>query len=135
MPSLRALQDRLLQDRRITPDEVAIIRSEIEADGRLDLDDVRFLVELLTGAQEVCPEFDELFFPVLHDVFVADGQIGPDEQFYLLKMLYSDGEVRDIERAFLKQLRSEVKNPSPEFATLCDEALACQSTGWGVGGR
>jgi len=135
MPSLRALQDQLLRDKRITADEVALIRAQVAEDGQLDMDDVRFLVELLSGATEVCPEFDELFFPVLRKVLLADGRVTPDEQFYLLKMLYSDGEVREIERAFLKQLRSEIDRPSSEFESLCETALACESTDWSLGGR
>jgi len=105
MAGLYELQSELLADKKITRDEVALIGEQIRSDGRLDLDDVKFLVELLAGADEVCPEFDKLLFPTLKEVLLRDGAIGLDEQFYLLKLLYSDGHVRECEKAFLRELK------------------------------
>ena len=134
MSGLRELRSTVLQDERITRTEVAAIREYIRQDGQLDLDDVKVLIELLISAKEVCPEFDELFFPALKEVLLSDGQIGCDEQFYLLKMLYSDGHIRDSERRFLNQLQREIKNPSPEFVALCDTAAKAKSRNWDLGG-
>lgn len=135
MANLYRLQSQLLQDKRITDDEVATIRDHIEEDGKLDLADVKFLVELLSNAQEVCPAFDDLFFPVLKEVLLADGKITMDEHFYLLKMLYSDGHVRDCEREFLVQLRDALDEVSPEFEALCEQVLTVSARGWSLGGR
>lgn len=135
MSTLHQELARALEDRRITPNEVERIRKYIAADGRLDLQDVQFLVELLSGADEVCTEFDELFFPVLKEVLLADGRVGLDEQFYLLKMLYSDGEIRESERQFLRELREEALEVSPEFEELCETAFGAASKNWDVGGR
>ncbi len=135
MANLYRLQSELLKDHTITNDEVAIIRNHIEEDGQLDLDDVKFLVSLLSDAQEVCSEFDDLFFPVLKNVVLADGRISMDEQFYLLKMLYSDGHVRDCERDFLFELRDELAETTPEFEALCEQVLTVPSRGWSVGGQ
>lgn len=135
MSGLQKLRTRVLQDRKITRAEVACIREHIDRDGRLDLDDVKVLVELLSDATEVCPEFDELFFPVLKQVVLTDGLIGTDEQFYLLKMLYADGNLRDCERRFLAELRREVKQTTPEFEWLCETAATAESQNWDVGGR
>ena len=115
--------------------EVEVIQDHICRDGRLDLEDVKFLVELLSEAREVCAAFDELFFPVLKEVILKDGRIGQDEQFYVLKMLYSDGHIRESEKQFLLQLREEVKEMTPEFEALCEEALSAHATNWDVGGR
>lgn len=134
MANLYRMHSELLKDNKITEDEVATIRRQIEADGRLDLDDVKFLVGLLSSAEEVCPEFDDLFFPVLREVLLADGKITMDEHFYLLKMLYSDGHVRDRERQFLFELREEVEEVSPEFESLCDQILTVPAKGWSLGG-
>ena len=113
---------------------MAIIRNAIEEDGKLDLADVKLLVELLSNASEVCPAFDELFFPVLKEALLADGKITLDEHFYLLKMLYSDGHVRECEREFLFTLRDELDEISPEFEALCDQMLTVPSRGWQLGG-
>ena len=133
MSAIQELHTRVVRDRRITPDEVAIIQAQVRADGRLDMQDVKLLVELLSDSIEVCPEFDDLFFPVLKNVLLADGKILADEQFYLLKMLYSDGRVRDNERDFLRELRDEIE-PTPEFAQLCTTAFQCPDENWSVGG-
>jgi hypothetical protein len=125
------IRDQVLKDRRITDDEVALIRDAVHADGRLDMADVKFLVELLGEALEICPQFDDLFFPVLREVLLEDGRILADEQYYLLKMLYSDGQVRDVEREFLRELRREVE-PSPAFDRLCETAFASPDRNWNV---
>ena len=135
MANLYQLRSALLRDERITDDEVAIIREFIEQDGKLDLDDVRFLVELLSDARDVCPSFDDLFFPALKDVFLRDGKIGMDEHFYLLKMLYSDGHVRESERRFLVELREEAAEVSPEFEALCEQIVDVPDRDWSVGGQ
>jgi hypothetical protein len=96
---------------------------------------VKFLVELLCDAREVAPEFDEVFFPALKDAILADRQVGLDEQFYLLKMLYSDKHVRESEKQFLRELRREMKDVTPEFEDLCEEAFSAPATNWSVGGQ
>ena len=135
MARLQQLLDTLLEDRRITENEVDIIRQTIQEDGKLDLEDVKFLVQLLSEAQHVCPEFDALFFPVLKDVILQDGKIGMDEQFYLLKMLYSDGQIRESEKQFLLELRREATEVPAEFDALIETATKAAPTGWDVGGQ
>ena len=133
MPSLRELHAALLEDGKITDTEVGIIRDYIQRDGRLDLDDMKFLVELLSDAHQVCPAFDELFFPALKKIVLRDGRVGQAEQFYLLKMLYSDGRVRPSEKQFLLELRDELQEVTPEFDALCETALAADPTNWDLG--
>jgi hypothetical protein len=133
MAELYELRDEILRDHKITPSEVEVLREYIARDGRLDMEDVKVLVHLLSDAKEVCPEFDELFFPVLKEVILEDGVIAPDEQFYLLKMLYSDGVVRESEKRFLLELRDEAREVPPEFEQLCETALAAHPTNWSVG--
>jgi len=135
MSQLQETLDHCLQDRKITADEVGAIRSQLEQDGQLDLEDVRFLVTLLNESTQVCDEFDALFFPVLKQVVLTDGRIGQDEQFYLLKMLYSDGNVRESEKQFLLELRNEATEITPEFDALCETALAAAGTNWDLGGK
>ena len=134
MAQLHQLLAEHLNDQNITDDDVRIIRHAIEQDGKLDLEDVKFLVELLCQAKEVCPAFDDLFFPVLKEVLLQDGRIGADEQFYLLKMLYADGHVRPRELQFLEELRREASEVSPEFEQMYETAAKSSPKNWDVGG-
>lgn len=134
MGTLHRLRSELLCDGKITSAEVGVIRRYLEEDGTLDHDDVRLLVTLLSEAREVCEEFDELFFPVLKKVLLEDGQIGPDEQYYLLKMLYADGRVRPSERKLLEELLRELTVVPPEFVALCNTAFSAKNENWEVGG-
>ena len=135
MPNLHQLRSQLLEDDCITDSEVQIIKDHICEDGKLDLEDVKFLVGLLSEAREVCTAFDDVFFPVLKAVILQDGRIGQDEQFYVLKMLYSDGKIRESEKQFLLELREEATEVTPEFEALCEVALTAQATNWDLGGR
>lgn len=135
MANLAELKNELLTDGCITDREVALIQAQVEKNGQLDLDDVRFLVQLLSEAKEVCPSFDRYFFTTLKTIFLADGQIGQDEQYYLLKMLYADGILRDNERKFLEELRQELVTASPEFEAMCETAALASSTDWQLGGK
>lgn len=124
-----------LADKKIDDAEVHQIREHIYQDGLLDLEDVKLLVELYCGATQYCQAFEDLFFSVLEQVMLADGEIQPSEQFYLLKMIYSDRKIRDCEKHFLERLRRTAQQTSPEFEALCDEALEAHPTAWSVGGR
>lgn len=135
MATARELLSTALADRRIDESEVASIRDQLLRDGRLDIEDVKLLVELYCGAEEHCPAFDDLFFDVLEAVVLADGEVQPSEQFYLLKMVYSDRRIRDRERQFLRHLQGRAARTSPEFDALCREALHAPDTDWDVGGR
>ena len=123
-----------LAGRRIDEHDVAWICERLSEDGRLDLADVKLLVELYCSAKDYCPAFEELFFRVLEEVMLADGEIQPSEQFYLLKMLYSDREIRPREKEFLLTLKRRAQRTSPEFEALVREALQAHPTQWDVGG-
>jgi hypothetical protein len=121
-----------LADRQISDAEVPKIRERLYADGELTHDDVKLLIELYCGAQEPSAAFGKLFFSVLEEVLLDDGEISPSEQYYLLKMIYSDRVIRDQERDFLKKLRKKLSKRSPEFEELCQTALAAPNKNWSV---
>ena len=135
MANLIKIREELLSDGKITPNEVEKIKRHMAEDGQLDIHDARLLVELLKDANEVCEEFDALFFPCLREIILQDGQIGMDEQFMLLQMLYSDGEVRESERRFLTELYRSADEVTPEFKQLCETALSCADQEWDLGGE
>jgi hypothetical protein len=124
----------MLADREVRDTEVPQIREMLYEDDRLAVDDVKLLVELYCEAGQRAPAFEDLFFEVLESVLLEDGQVTPDEQYYLLKMLYSDRTVRERERKLLARLRKKVARSSPEFDALCQTALKASDTDWDLGG-
>jgi hypothetical protein len=124
-----------LADRQISDAELPKIRERLYADGELSQEDVKLLVELYCGCDEPSAKFSKLLFGVLEEVLLADDEISPSEQFYLLKLLYSDRVVRDSERAFLKKLRGRLSRKVPEFEALYETAMKAPDRNWSVGGR
>ena len=116
-----------LNDGRITEEEVPLIAAELQRDGRIDIEDVKLLTELYCNAREYCASFEQLFFDVFEHVILEDGELQPSEQYYLLKMLYSDRVIRNVEKEFLAKIRDRVSTIAPEFAELCDEAILAEA--------
>jgi hypothetical protein len=50
-------------------------------------------------------------------------------------MLYSDREIREPEREFLRKLRKQTPVRSASFESLFDTAMNCPATNWSVGGH
>jgi hypothetical protein len=135
MNRLGELLTTILADKAIGSEELDMIGEAVVQDGKLDLDDVKLLVELYCGARERDPAFDNVFFDTLGHVMLDDGQISPTEQFYLLKMIYSDHEITAREREFLTRIRSAMKEPNADFEKLYETAMAADATDWCVGGK
>ncbi|QDV42593.1 Tellurite resistance protein TerB [Stieleria neptunia] len=124
MAHLKQLKSELLSDGKISANEVARIRRYVEEDGALDFDDVAFLVQLLGEADEVCPEFDELFLPLMRHVLLKDGKIDLDEQAVLVEMLVAGGAIRQSELKLVRELQIEATETTPGFEKLCQALLA-----------
>src|SRR5262245_60694658 len=105
-------------DGGIYDDEVPSIREKLCEDGDLDADGVQLLIELYCETENRCPAFDHLFFSVLEKVLLADGKITPSDEYYLLKLRYSDREVREPEREFLRRLRKQLPERPASFEAL-----------------
>jgi hypothetical protein len=135
MSQLYSFLATIQADGGIGDDEVPLIREKLTKDNQLDVDDVKLLVELYCDAENRCPAFDKLFFSVLEKVFLADGQITPSEEYFLLKLLYSDREIREPEREFLRRLRKQLPQRSASFEALFDTAMNSPAKNWSVGGR
>jgi uncharacterized tellurite resistance protein B-like protein len=127
--------EKIQADGQISDDDVPLIRQKLHEEGQLDIDDVKLLVELYCETENRCAAFDKLFFSVLEKVLLADGQITPSEEFYLLKMLYSDREIREPEREFLRRLRKKLPNRTESFEALFETAMNSPAKNWAVGGR
>ena len=126
--------EKIQADEKICDADVLLVGQHLEADGQIDLADVKLLVELYCGAKERSPAFDNLFFTVLEKVFLADGQVSPAEEFYLLKMIYSDRKICEREREFLRKLRKQLPERTASFEALFETAMSAPATNWCVGG-
>jgi hypothetical protein len=135
MSQLHQFLATIQNDGVICDNEVPLIRQKLSEDGELDLEDVKLLIELYCESENRSPAFDSLFFSVLEGVFLADGQITPSEEYYLLKMLYSDREIREPELEFLRRLRKQLPQRSANFEALFETALNSPKKNWSVGGR
>jgi hypothetical protein len=123
---LRDLKNQILQegaDLQIDEADWARIRELLPQDGSPSPDDLRILLEMRTEARSVCPAFDAYFFPMFKASLLADGKVSPMEQFQLLSMLYGGGGIDESERRFLKEMRRDLKEVSPEFETLYQQAM------------
>ena len=126
--------EKIQADEKICDADVLLISQQIEADGQLDLADVKLLVELYCGAKDRSAAFDNLFFTVLEKAFLADGKITASEEFYLLKMIYSDRVIGERELEFLRQLRKQLPERTASFEAIFETAVNAPSTNWCVGG-
>jgi len=134
MAKYHEVVQQILADGKIEPGELELLCEHVYRNGSPSIDDVRLLVELYTGANGLTPEFEDFFYGVLKKVILTDGEIQPGEQFYLLKVIYSDRVIRPRELAFLRELRREAKQITPDFEQLCQHAFNAPSTNWSVGG-
>ena len=123
MPTLCELSKTTLVDRVIGNDDVLAIREALASCRNVDLAEVGLLVEIYCDAKSYTKEFEDLFFSTLKEVILRDGDIVPSEQFYLLKMLYSDRKIRPRELQFLRELQQEACHVPAEFTELCKEAF------------
>ena len=134
MSKFHQFVEKIQADGQICDAEVLLVGEQLEADGQLDIADVKLLVELYCGTKKRSKAFDNLFFTVLEKVFLADKAISQAEEFYLLKMIYSDRKITDREREFLRKLRKETPKRTASFEALFDTAMNAPSTNWCVGG-
>jgi hypothetical protein len=124
MTDLQQLKATLLADGILGDHEVEIIRQELYADGKIDKDEVEFLLSLRNEAEIVCPAFEGFFFEAVKQNVLADGSIGAKQAEWLRRMLFGDGKFDARERKFMGELRHQVERVSPEFQHLYDECMS-----------
>ena len=119
----------LLADGIVDETEVKVLRKELWADGKIDREEVEFLIELRNAAQKkakgepLSASFENLFFKAIQDNVLEDGVISSKEAAWLRKMLFADGKIDDNEKKFLKKLRATATKTSPAFDALYNECV------------
>ena len=111
-------KDLILADGYIERKETEIVRRHILADGTVDKSEAEFLVDLRRAAPKAVVEFHQFVFEVVKKAVLADGEITAAEAAWLKKFLLADGQVDELERQLLRDLKAGAKRTSPEFDDL-----------------
>ena len=114
----------LLADGAIDEREVAALRKELFADGRIDDIELEFLLDLRHSAKGVKASFNVLVLDALKNCLLADGSISAGHAGLLRRWIFADGKVDADEKHWLKELKLLADRVSPEFLALYNECLA-----------
>ena len=124
MANFDQLKKELLADGIIDSEEVKTIKSVIYEDGIIDKDEADFLFELndAVSGKDNAPEWKDLFVNAI-TAFVLEDEVSPneidsDEADYLYNQIKGDGQVDDIERALLENIKAKAKNFPEKLASL-----------------
>ena len=124
MANLEQLKKELLADGIIDSEEVKTIKAVIYEDGKIDKDEADFLFELndAVSGKENAPEWKVLFVDAI-TAFVLEDEVSPneideDEAEYLYNQIKGDGQVDDIERALLENIKAKAKSFPAKLASL-----------------
>jgi len=120
---LRKLGTDLLANGKVEGNELETLRQELYADGKIDRQEAEFLVQLHKQVQRVTPAFEKFFFQALKDHLLAAGTLGAGETDWLRRMVFSGGTVSDLQLKFLRELKGEARQVSPQFQALFDEVM------------
>lgn len=124
--------DSILADGTIGDDKVRVLRKALWADGKINVDEVQFLVELRNRGQkkakakkeDINPNFEKLFFKAIEENVLKDGSISANETEWLRKMIFADRKVDSSEKKLLTVLKKKAKATSPEFDALHDQVVS-----------
>jgi uncharacterized tellurite resistance protein B-like protein len=123
MPDLREIEERVLANGRVDGHDVEVLRRVLYADGKIDRKEADFLAELHKRAQYRTRGFEQFFYQAIKDHILANGRIGPRKTAWLRQLLLADGKIDDEERNFVRQIKGEAKEVSPEFEALFKECM------------
>ena len=116
MNTLDELKKSLLADGIIDADEVKELEDILYADGVIDKEEADFLFELnnAVSGKKNAPEWKYFFIKAITSFVLDDeqsnGEIDDDEAEYLYNKIKGDGQVDEIEKALLENIKSKSKN-------------------------
>ena len=113
----------LLADGAIDEREVAALRKEMFADGRIDDIELEFLLDLRHSAKGVKASFNVLVLDALKNCILANGVIGPGHAGLLRRWIFADGKVDAGEKRFLQELKAGARQVSREFEALYNQCM------------
>ena len=125
MKTLEELKKDLLADGIIDAGEVKELEEVLYADGVIDKDEADFLFELnnAVSGKENAPEWKDFFVKAITSFVLDDeqsnGEVDDDEAKYLYDQIKGDGQIDEIEKSLLENIKAKSKN----FPSLLSELL------------
>jgi hypothetical protein len=123
MMNLREIEQAILAKGRVDGPELEALRRELYAGVTIERREADFLVVLHKRVQHLTPAFERFFYQAIKSHVLAHGRINAEETAWLRRMLFADGKIDDEERKFLRELKGEAKQVSPEFEALFQEGM------------
>ena len=117
----------ILSDGKVDEGEIKILQKELKgADGKIDDEGVKFLLELRVaahkkakGAGEVVNEaFEKFFFKIMTENVLKDGKVDATGAGWLRTHLFTDKKIDDKQWEFITGVNKKAKTKSPEFEKL-----------------
>ena len=115
-----------LADGLIDALEIKILKKELYADGKIDDEEINFLLEMRSTYQkkakalkeEVTGEFENFFFKTVLDYVLVDEGVSPKMVEWLQSTLFKSKKASEREKQFLSQLKKKAKQPNPQLDKL-----------------
>jgi hypothetical protein len=120
---LREIEERALARGWLDERDLEQLRRVLSDDWQVSRREADALLRLRQRVHDRPPAFDRFFYEAVGNYLVRDGRISAAEAGWLREMLYADRKVDDEERQFLRRLKDEVREASPEFEALFAEAM------------
>jgi hypothetical protein len=121
--------EALLADGVIDDTEIRVLRKNLWADGRIDKQEVEFLIDLRNTAQKKAKgkalgaAFEKLFFKAIESKVLDNGVISAGEARWLRTMLFADRKIDANEKKFLRRLHKNARRMAPEFEDLYEDCV------------
>lgn len=119
MSDLQALKASVLEDGKVDADEVAQLEAALYADGKIDQEEAEILFEIndkVSGADNA-PEWGALFVKAISAFVLEDekspGVVDAEEAEFLKAKIHSDGQVDEVEKALLQNLKDKATGDIP----------------------
>ena len=125
MKTLEELKKELRADGIIDADEVKTLESVIFEDGVVDKKEADFIFELnnAVSGKANAPEWKDFFVKVITSFVLDDdksnGEVDDDEAKYLYDQIKGDGQIDDVEKALLENIKAKSNN----FPAILEELL------------
>lgn len=122
--TLVELKKQLLEDGIIDAQEVKTLEAVIFEDGIVDKEEADFLFELnnAVSGKANAPEWKDFFVKAITSFVLDDdksnGEVDDDEAKYLYEQIKSDGQIDEIEKALLENIKVKSKNFPALLANL-----------------
>lgn len=115
MNTFSKLKKSILADGVIDESEVKQLRGVLYADGKIDKEEAEFLFELndAVSGKENHSSWETLFVEAITSFLLEDetspGEIDDEEAKWLFAKIQGDGQLDNIERALIDNLKKKVK--------------------------